>query len=191
MHHLLSKGWEAVGTSDAFHIDSSSYSTLIRFADFSLSLSLSNKVQIIREVSGKNNESSHCHHSNCGHGPIRISHVRKCRFCRCAKRDECKVRVCEYSYECLFVFAFPCTLFSTLFPSLHPCAMRQTAGNFPLNVLDTRDFQWGNRRRARGCCRGYFLLAGYGSCSCSRLNRWRCICVAAYLACYLSDRMRW
>lgn len=120
-------------------------------------------------------------HSNCGHGPIRISHVRKCRFCRCAKRDECKVWVCEYSYECLFVFAFPCTLFSTLFPSLHPCAMRQTAGNFPLNVLDTRDFQWGNRRRARGCCRGYFLLAGYGSCSCSRLNRWRCICVPGLL----------
>lgn len=107
-------------------------------------------------------------------------------------RSEMSVRYeCEYSYECLFVFAFPCTLFSTLFPSLHPCAMRQTAGNFPLNVLDTRDFQWGNRRRARGCCRGYFLLAGYGSCSCSRLNRWRCICVAAYLACYLSDRMRW
>lgn len=62
-------------------------------------------------------------------------------------RSEMSVRYeCEYSYECLFVFAFPCTFFSTLFSSLHPCAMRQTAGNFPLNVLDTRDFQRGSKK---------------------------------------------
>lgn len=84
-------------------------------------------------------------------------------------RDECKVRECEYSDECLFVFAFPYAFFSTLFSSLHPCAMRQTAGNFPLNVLDTRDFH--GSKKATGEGSGYFLLAGYGSCSCSRLNR--------------------
>lgn len=58
MNHLKPKGWEAVKTSIEFHIYSYKYAIPIWFADFSLPLSPSNKVQIIQVFSRKNNESS-------------------------------------------------------------------------------------------------------------------------------------
>lgn len=53
--------------------------------------------------------------------------------------------VSTHMNACLFSH-FPVPYFLHFSSSLHPCAMRQTAGNFPLNVLDARDFQRGSKK---------------------------------------------